>query len=166
MGDARDGRVFRHTCPQCGDVLVGGSEDAVVAKTIEHARQLHDTNVHDIVTDQELRETIRREYEHYWAHIEHLIAGGRVGTVLEARLGEREREIVDFVVHGFSNREIATRLHISERTVSTHLTNIFEKLNVHSKAALVAVVRAADRMVEASLRAPHVPSPFVRPDKA
>jgi DNA-binding CsgD family transcriptional regulator len=61
-------------------------------------------------------------------------------------------EIVSYVVHGFPNREIAERLCISERTVSTHLVNIYEKLNVHSRAELAAIVRATDRIIEAALR--------------
>jgi hypothetical protein len=56
-------------------------------------------------------------------------------------------------VHGFANREIAERLCISERTVSTHLVNIYEKLNVHSRAELAVLVRASDRLIEAGLRA-------------
>lgn len=73
-------------------------------------------------------------------------------TVLDEKLCQREREIVSYVVHGFPNREIADRLYISERTVSTHLVNIYEKLNVHSRAELAALVRAADRIIEAAVR--------------
>jgi hypothetical protein len=67
-------------------------------------------------------------------------------------------------VHGFANREIAERLCISERTVSTHIVNIYEKLNVHSRAELAALVRAADRLIEAGLRAGSKSEfgPFVR----
>jgi hypothetical protein len=68
------------------------------------------------------------------------------------------------VVHGFANREIADRLFISERTVSTHLVNIYEKLNVHSRSELTALVRASDRIIEAGLRAGTEPEfgPFVQ----
>jgi DNA-binding NarL/FixJ family response regulator len=75
-----------------------------------------------------------------------------VKSVLEEKLCQREREIVSYVVHGFPNREIGSRLCISTRTVSTHLVNIYEKLNVHSRAELAAMVRATDRIVEANLR--------------
>ena len=95
---------------------------------------------------------MRRENESYWARIAHLIPDGQVKTVLDEKLCDREREIVGYVVHGFPNREIADRLCISERTVSTHLVNIYEKLNVHSRAELAAIVRATDRIIEAALR--------------
>ena len=76
----------------------------------------------------------------------------------------REREIVCYVVHGFSNREIAERLCISERTVSSLVVNVYEKLDVHSRAELAVLVRATDRLIEAGLRAGSKSEfgPFVR----
>lgn len=96
---------------------------------------------------------IRIENESYWSHIAHLMTANGLSTVFDQQLCAREREIVEYVVHGFANREIADRLCISERTVSTHLVNIYDKLNVHSRAELTALVRASDRVIEASLRA-------------
>lgn len=51
-------------------------------------------------------------------------------------LSEREREIVKWVAHGLSNKEIADRLNLSFHTITTHRRNISEKLNIHSTAAL------------------------------
>jgi DNA-binding CsgD family transcriptional regulator/tetratricopeptide (TPR) repeat protein len=53
-------------------------------------------------------------------------------------LTKRETEITDLVVGGLTNRAIATRLVISERTVETHLSRVFQKLGVSSRAELVA----------------------------
>ncbi len=53
-------------------------------------------------------------------------------------LSGREREIVGLIGHGFRNKEIAQKLHISEPTVKSHLTRIFQKLNVRSRSELVS----------------------------
>lgn len=61
---------------------------------------------------------------------------------LEA-LTAREREIAKAVAEGLSNREIAERHAISERTVKAHLSSIFRKLGVRDRMALVVGLRAA-----------------------
>jgi len=53
------------------------------------------------------------------------------------RLTTREREIVDLILRGRRNREISDSLNISEKTVSTHRTRAFEKLEVTTTAELV-----------------------------
>ncbi|GMV10828.1 MAG: helix-turn-helix transcriptional regulator [Gemmatimonadota bacterium] len=54
----------------------------------------------------------------------------------------RELDIARLVAQRLTNKEIATRLDISARTVSTHLSNMFGKLGVDSRGALVDVLRA------------------------
>jgi DNA-binding NarL/FixJ family response regulator len=144
--------TLRLTCPPCGEVFTADNEDALLATAVEHARKFHDINLLEQYGRDELRALVRRENEQYWARIAHLIPEGQVKTILDETLCDREREIVSYVVHGFPNREIAKRLCISQRTVSTHLVNIYEKLNVHSRAELAAIVRATDRIIEAALR--------------
>jgi DNA-binding NarL/FixJ family response regulator len=51
-------------------------------------------------------------------------------------LTEREREIVQYVTHGMTNKEIASRLGISEKTVKTHLHSTFAKLKVNRRVQL------------------------------
>lgn len=143
---------LRLTCPPCGEVFTAADEDTLIAMAVEHARKFHDIDLLDRQGSDQLRALVRRENESYWTRIAHLIPEGQVKTVLDEKLCDREREIVSYVVHGFPNREIADRLFISERTVSTHLVNIYDKLNVHSRAELAAIVRATDRVIEAALR--------------
>ena len=52
-----------------------------------------------------------------------------------AALSPREREVLALVAAGRSNREIAAKLAISEHTVARHVSNIFDKLGVGSRAA-------------------------------
>jgi DNA-binding CsgD family transcriptional regulator/putative methionine-R-sulfoxide reductase with GAF domain len=48
-------------------------------------------------------------------------------------LTARQREVLNEIVEGRSNKEIGEKLRITERTVETHLTNIFAKLGVRSR---------------------------------
>jgi DNA-binding NarL/FixJ family response regulator len=54
----------------------------------------------------------------------------------DIRLTPRERDIVDAIVSGFTNREIAGRLSIREQTVKHHLRNIFDKAGVSNRLEL------------------------------
>ena len=53
-------------------------------------------------------------------------------------LTDREREVLEAVAQGERSKEIAARLYITERTVKAHLTSIYNKLGVDSRAAAVA----------------------------
>ncbi|HYM50035.1 MAG TPA: response regulator transcription factor [Candidatus Limnocylindrales bacterium] len=55
------------------------------------------------------------------------------------RLSGRETEVLGLVAGGSSNREIASRLKLSERTVHTHMRNIFAKLQVGSRTEAVVL---------------------------
>lgn len=53
-------------------------------------------------------------------------------------LTERETEVLTLIAEGLSNREIASRLFVTEATVKTHVNNVFTKLDVGDRAAAVA----------------------------
>jgi DNA-binding NarL/FixJ family response regulator len=53
-------------------------------------------------------------------------------------LTKREHEILTYIVSGITNERIAVELFISTQTVRNHIKNIYEKLQVHSKAQVVA----------------------------
>ena len=55
-------------------------------------------------------------------------------------LTPREKEIVQLIVGGASNKQVATALDISERTVKGHLSNVFQKLGVSDRLKLVLYV--------------------------
>jgi len=59
-------------------------------------------------------------------------------SVLPAGLTAREAEVLQLVASGRTNREIAEGLHLSERTVARHVSNIFTKLGVTSRTAAAA----------------------------
>jgi DNA-binding NarL/FixJ family response regulator len=58
-------------------------------------------------------------------------------------LTEREREVLDLVARGLTNAEIAGRLVVSDKTVRNHVSNVFAKLHVTTRAGAVARARDA-----------------------
>lgn len=64
--------------------------------------------------------------------------GGQVDQALTANmLSAREREILQLIAAGDSNRQIADRLFISEQTVKKHVSNVFQKLSVVSRTQAI-----------------------------
>ncbi len=48
-------------------------------------------------------------------------------------LTERELEVLRWIARGLSNQEIAVKLHVSERTITTHISNILDKLHLANR---------------------------------
>lgn len=59
------------------------------------------------------------------------------------KLSTRELQVLKLVAEGYSNKEIASELHVSPATVKTHLIHVFRKLDVNDRTAAVTV--ALDR---------------------
>lgn len=52
-------------------------------------------------------------------------------------LSNRESEVAELVSKGLSNKEVASQLFVTEKTVKFHLTNIYKKMGVKSRAQLI-----------------------------
>ena len=68
----------------------------------------------------------------------HAVARGQPQTLESARMTTREREVIDLISEGCSNKEIAGRLHIATHTVKSHVRNIMEKLTLHTRLQIAA----------------------------
>ena len=67
--------------------------------------------------------------------------GEPAGAAVE-HLTPREREVLQLVVEGYANKQIARRLRITEKTVKTHVSSILQKLGVPDRtAAAVLAIR-------------------------
>jgi DNA-binding NarL/FixJ family response regulator len=64
--------------------------------------------------------------------------GGRGRTGISSALTPREIEVLEFVVAGKSNREIAEALFIEEKTVKNHVSNIYSKLHLKNRYEAIA----------------------------
>lgn len=60
------------------------------------------------------------------------------------RLTKREREVVELIVGGMSNKEISNRLHLSTHTIRSHVHNVLEKLALRSRLQIAAYIHAQD----------------------
>ena len=87
----------------------------------------------------------------YWfgqAHVSHLLEVVRPllqssntlqGASMPVRLTARERQVLNFVVAGYSNKEIALQCSVSEQTVKHHLTRMFDKVGASNRLELAMV---------------------------
>lgn len=57
--------------------------------------------------------------------------------LIQKGLSNREAEVAELVSKGLSNKEVANQLFVTEKTVKFHLTNIYKKMSVKSRAQLI-----------------------------
>ena len=94
------------------------------------------------------RDAAERELRRLGQHIHRRTRPGKAdGTGIES-LTERELQISRLVVDRRTNREIAAELYLSQKTVETHLRNIFRKLDADSRVDVARAIEQADRLAE------------------
>jgi DNA-binding NarL/FixJ family response regulator len=79
-----------------------------------------------------------RLFDQIGAHVDARLSDSGVRPTLPAGLTDREVEVLRLVAAGKTNNEIAAELYLSIKTVSRHLSNIFTKIGVTSRAAATA----------------------------
>jgi DNA-binding NarL/FixJ family response regulator len=89
-----------------------------------------------------------RELRRLGHHIHRRTRPGKAdGGGIES-LTERELQISRLVVDRRTNREIAAELYLSQKTVETHLRNIFRKLDADSRVDVARTIEQADRLAQ------------------
>lgn len=89
-----------------------------------------------------LLETIARAIESHTAELSQQEGHQRIAARF-ARLTTREREVLDAVIRGYRNKQIAADLGISEKTVKVHRGRVMDKMEVRSVVELVHVCEVA-----------------------
>ncbi len=74
-------------------------------------------------------------------------------VLIQKGLSNREAEVAELVSKGLSNKEVANQLFVTEKTVKFHLTNIYKKMNVKSRAQLIVWCLPHLGFVESEMRA-------------
>ena len=63
------------------------------------------------------------------------------GQLKQLGITKRELEILELIAHGMSNREIAEKLFVSENTVKTHSSHLFDKLSAKRRTQAVQIAK-------------------------
>lgn len=142
LGEVRAPTLVLHAR---GDAVVPISEGQLLAAGIPGAR----------FVELDSRNHVLLEHEPAWERFrdEVLDFAGSSGSSRDedaafAALSPREREVLTLISDGMSNAQIAARLSISEKTVRNHVSNLFDKLGVWTRAQ--AIVFAIERGFKAS----------------
>ena len=122
------------------DVVVPLAESRLIASRIPSAQFVELDSKNHILLEHE------SAWEHFCTAVREF-TGVSVAADTEdpafASLSPRERAILGLLAEGLSNASIAERLSLSEKTVRNHISNVFDKLGVWSRAQ--AIVLARDR---------------------
>jgi DNA-binding CsgD family transcriptional regulator len=124
--------------------LETGNVDALVA-AYRGCPQLLELLAVDRTTRDRLRRVVLRATDHALAQSVGLRVVAPVAQLARGPLSKRESEVLDLLVQGATNREIATALFLSEATVKLHLRHVYDKLGVRGRTE--AVIWALDHRV-------------------
>jgi DNA-binding NarL/FixJ family response regulator len=69
---------------------------------------------------------------------EYATSKGKGNPFKSVRMTNREREVIELIAEGLSNKEIATRLNLAVDTVKSHVHNILEKLSLHTRLEIAS----------------------------
>lgn len=121
-------------CHARGDLRVPFEEGRALAAAIPGARFVPLDSGNHILLEHE------PGFRRFLEEVRAFLPGDRTSFPV---LTAREAEILDHIAQGLDNAQIAARLELSEKTVRNHITRIFDKIQVESRAQ--AIVRAREK---------------------
>lgn len=124
-----DDSLFAAMCAGARGYILKGSDKAEVLRTV---RAVADGTAL-------FGPAVAHRLTHFFQHAER--RGLAIGPFPE--LTDREREVLDLIAAGHDNAQIASRLFISAKTVSNHVSNIFAKLHLADRAQAIVTAREA-----------------------
>jgi len=69
--------------------------------------------------------------------VEHAVSGSKTSILTEStRMTKRERQVIELIADGYTNKEIAQKIHLSTYTVKSHVHNILEKLALNTRVQI------------------------------
>lgn len=77
------------------------------------------------------------------AEVDRFLPTGRAPAAAFAGLTGRERDILELMAQGLDNAQIAARLELADKTVRNHITHLFDKIQVESRAQAIVLARDA-----------------------
>jgi DNA-binding NarL/FixJ family response regulator len=79
--------------------------------------------------------------------VEHAINGSKPSDIIESvRMTKRERQVIELISEGYTNKEIAQKLHLSTYTVKSHVHNILEKLALSTRLQIAKYLHDSKRI--------------------
>ena len=140
-------QAARHGRPRLAGTLARAARELAEGMGLFAPLGLHACGVHAAVMPE------AAEFERGWAAaagrpLADVLAevlsqrGGRAAVTGWAALTRAEAEVARLAAEGLTNREIAQRLFVSHRTVQTHLSHVFSKLELGSRRELIGAMRA------------------------
>ena len=125
-----------------GDCRIPFSQGREIAAEIRNARFVAlDSRNHILIESEPSWTRFRDTLAEFLPSLPRTPDGVQMDSEAFDALTSRETDILRLVALGMSNADIATRLFISEKTVRNHLTSIFEKLSVDSRAKAIVFAR-------------------------
>ena len=77
--------------------------------------------------------------------VSHAISGTAPSKIIESvRMTKREKQVIELIADGATNKEIAQKLHLSIYTVKSHVHNILEKLTLHTRVQIAKHAHLSD----------------------